>query len=193
MQCRFCLETGGHALISPCKCRGSVKYIHAECRRKWVIVDDIIQEERLLCSICKAPLYENLETLFIQPQENQLSSVIIFKPFESALVMYLILPRFNLYPSSSIHNTLFSSHVFIQCFYTLLYLLHARIKNLRLYGHVILYRRSYIHVLFHALFLYYFFKDANILMGLASNMSLAVYLKEHNEILSTVNEMLIKN
>jgi hypothetical protein len=193
MQCRFCLETGGQALISPCKCRGSVKYIHAECRRKWVIVDDTIREDRLLCSICKAPLYENLETICVQPEQNHLSSVIIFKPFQSALVMYFILPRFNLYPSTSIQNSLFSSHVFVQCFYILLYLLHARIKNLGLYGRVILYRRSYIHVIFHALFLYYFFKDANILMGLASNMSLAVYLKEHNEILSNVNEMLIKN
>ena len=193
MQCRFCLEIDEQALISPCKCRGSVKYIHAECRRKWVIVNDTIQEDRLLCSICKAPLYENLETLFVQPEQNNLSSVIIFNPFQSALVIYFILPRFNLYPSSSIQNTLFSSHVFIQCFYTLLYLLHARVKNLRLYGRVVLYRRSYIHVLFHALFLYYFFKDTNILMGLASNMSLAVYLKEHNEILSNINEILIKN
>jgi len=49
------------------------------------------------------------------------------------------------------------------------------------------------HILFHALFLWFFFKDGNLLMALASNISLVVYRHEHMFILSDINEKIIKN
>ena len=35
--CRFCLEPKeeNNALISPCKCLGSIKYVHIQCIKKW--------------------------------------------------------------------------------------------------------------------------------------------------------------
>jgi hypothetical protein len=176
MQCRFCLEIGTE-LISPCKCRGSIQYIHPECRKKWVVVNDEIQKDRLLCSLCKEPLYCNLETLCVIPKKYTLVSVMLFKPFQTALFMYYIIPQFKLYPSQSFNYSIYSSHAFIHCFYILLYLLHMRIKNPALYSELIIKRKSYLYVLFHALFLYYFFKDLNLLMGIASNITLGLYLQ----------------
>ena len=38
-ECRVCLESSdneNNRIIAPCKCEGSVKYIHVECLKKWV-------------------------------------------------------------------------------------------------------------------------------------------------------------
>ena len=35
IKCRVCFESHGK-IISPCLCRGSVKYIHEECMNKWI-------------------------------------------------------------------------------------------------------------------------------------------------------------
>lgn len=53
-QCRICLENEINAsvLISPCRCQGSVKYIHEECLKTWLVS----QEEDLeqgQCELCK--------------------------------------------------------------------------------------------------------------------------------------------
>ena len=34
MSCRICLEENGR-FISPCKCRGTMKYVHAHCLEEW--------------------------------------------------------------------------------------------------------------------------------------------------------------
>lgn len=33
--CRNCHETGGDDLFSPCKCTGSMKYVHKSCLNQW--------------------------------------------------------------------------------------------------------------------------------------------------------------
>lgn len=52
--CRICYEPGiqGNELISPCSCVGSIKYIHFQCLKKWIIE----QKENMPffhCEICK--------------------------------------------------------------------------------------------------------------------------------------------
>ncbi|CAD8138991.1 unnamed protein product [Paramecium octaurelia] len=63
--CRICFSSKAseiNPLISPCKCEGSVKYIHLECLQKWIGIqlkikqgDHFIQYlcKRLDCEICK--------------------------------------------------------------------------------------------------------------------------------------------
>ena len=35
--CRICRsEDDGRPLFYPCKCRGSIKYVHAECLESWL-------------------------------------------------------------------------------------------------------------------------------------------------------------
>ena len=62
--CRFCLEDGTNSnpLICPCKCSGSVRYVHLKCIRQWLDTRlNISHEEHctivkwtpLTCEICK--------------------------------------------------------------------------------------------------------------------------------------------
>jgi hypothetical protein len=47
MSCRICFESQ-EPLYSPCRCDGSIKYIHEECLLKWVLVTN-----RSACELCK--------------------------------------------------------------------------------------------------------------------------------------------
>jgi len=47
MSCRICFESEG-PLYTPCRCDGSIKYIHEKCLLKWVLVTD-----RSACELCK--------------------------------------------------------------------------------------------------------------------------------------------
>jgi hypothetical protein len=47
MSCRICFESEG-PLCTPCRCDGSIKYIHEKCLLKWVLVTD-----RSACELCK--------------------------------------------------------------------------------------------------------------------------------------------
>jgi hypothetical protein len=61
--CRICLETaaesaseatgGGEALISPCGCRGSVKFVHASCIGRWQRLQTVAESGT--CDLCSCP------------------------------------------------------------------------------------------------------------------------------------------
>jgi hypothetical protein len=50
MACRICFESEG-TLYTPCKCKGSIEYIHEACLLTWIRGDD----ERSNCELCKEP------------------------------------------------------------------------------------------------------------------------------------------
>ncbi len=50
MACRICFESEG-ILCAPCKCKGSIEYIHEECLLTWIRGND----ERSNCELCKEP------------------------------------------------------------------------------------------------------------------------------------------
>lgn len=70
LQCRICLSEGtdDEKLLCPCDCKGSIKYVHAECMRRWVHLrtakdskeSDLPLKSTLLsegtCELCKAQL-----------------------------------------------------------------------------------------------------------------------------------------
>lgn len=33
--CRICLDDDPHSLYSPCRCRGSIKFVHSHCLTRW--------------------------------------------------------------------------------------------------------------------------------------------------------------
>ncbi|XP_026191683.1 uncharacterized protein LOC34619087, partial [Cyclospora cayetanensis] len=66
MQCRICLLEGnqeGDPLISPCDCKGSIRFVHLECLRHWITGRLNFHEQQqkpifvrqLLCELCKIP------------------------------------------------------------------------------------------------------------------------------------------
>jgi hypothetical protein len=51
--CRICLEEDSYEYISPCLCKGTQKYIHVECLKKWRNINSHNIEKRDSCEICK--------------------------------------------------------------------------------------------------------------------------------------------
>jgi hypothetical protein len=53
-KCRICFENKSQnlPLISPCLCEGSIKYVHQNCLKKWLIKSNI-KPELAKCEICK--------------------------------------------------------------------------------------------------------------------------------------------
>lgn len=62
--CRFCLDAGvpGEELLSVCECRGSQKWVHGACLRRWQLSvqlsvnrpEDVASEERhRICGLCR--------------------------------------------------------------------------------------------------------------------------------------------
>lgn len=65
--CKYCLETGSSddVLISPCKCKGSMRFVHRKCLKQWgmrkvfSVENDyisILYWEDMQCDLCQAPL-----------------------------------------------------------------------------------------------------------------------------------------
>jgi E3 ubiquitin-protein ligase DOA10 len=66
--CRICLDeedTPENPFITPCKCDGSMKFIHLTCLREWLDSKRVQQKlegvysyywEELSCELCKEPL-----------------------------------------------------------------------------------------------------------------------------------------
>ncbi|KAI9020769.1 hypothetical protein CLU79DRAFT_755438 [Phycomyces nitens] len=58
--CKICLEKDDiHSLISPCKCKGSMKYIHASCMASWrnSLMESGRDNDLYHCQLCKHRLY----------------------------------------------------------------------------------------------------------------------------------------
>jgi len=51
MQCRICLDDE-KPFLQPCKCSGTMGYVHAHCLRHWI---DIQQNEIPTCELCNTP------------------------------------------------------------------------------------------------------------------------------------------
>lgn len=54
--CKICYG-GGRNLISPCDCKGSIKYIHKHCLLKWIKIS-----ESKKCEICNSKYRVNIIT-----------------------------------------------------------------------------------------------------------------------------------
>ena len=110
-QCRICMEgeNSTSPLLSPCKCAGSIKYIHEECLKTWLVShnEDIAES---CCELCKTPLLVEFKMRHkCQPRQscgNGLNSC-MFVPILVAIVVilfiivYLLSDRFLTSASSS--------------------------------------------------------------------------------------------
>ena len=48
MECRICFDSTNEPLISPCKCTGSMQWVHRTCLQKWI---NIKKDNK--CPVCK--------------------------------------------------------------------------------------------------------------------------------------------
>ena len=54
--CKICYEkdeTSENKLIDPCICQGSMRYVHQDCLKTWIINQEKVNPENAKCEICK--------------------------------------------------------------------------------------------------------------------------------------------
>jgi hypothetical protein len=83
LQCRICFESekGKNRLISPCKCSGSMKYVHEECLKLWILSSNM-DVKSSSCELCRE--------LFLM--HVQLSRVCSLKNFNQECFNIFIFP-----------------------------------------------------------------------------------------------------
>ena len=186
MQCRFCLETDNKPMISPCRCSGTVKYVHKECIHKWVFQDDQIIEERNNCSICKDTIFK----FEFVPLHTEINNVILSNATAINMLIQYLYVVFILTPNDSL-NVMYVSHALMQFLYITIYIDNFRVKNLQLYHTLACERYGYTLYIFYILSLIAVFKYEHLVCSIMNNMIITVQWKEHLHTLSRVNECLI--
>lgn len=188
MQCRFCLDEIGE-MMAPCRCLGSIQYIHMDCLRRWVVQDGIINEDRIICDLCKTPMFR-LETI---PERHNIEINIMYNATMAGIMVQYVFMVYNAYQLIRPIDNMKTAQVFTQCLYLWLYIKYFRIKNVYIYLDIMLTRGSYIYIAAYLYFMYFFFHGNYIMMGFAMNLTLTANWHEHIVILTKVNDFLVKN
>lgn len=188
MECRFCLDTGID-MISPCRCTGSVKYIHPDCLYRWVREDDVLILERLNCSLCKAPLFP----LEVIPDPHERPYTILYSPLVvMAIVQYIFISGGMLTTPSGL-NVIQNAQITIHLIYSALFWNYMTIRNYTIYTRLLIERRIYMIWLCHLYCIYSFIFDQNMPMLLVSGMCINLEWHQHVYLLNRVNDFLLKN
>ena len=76
MFCRICLEEGGE-LIHPCRCSGTMKYVHPHCMQEWFYQNIDITR----CEICHHPFTFKTHKTVLQRIITKLSDVLLMEVY----------------------------------------------------------------------------------------------------------------
>ena len=132
-RCKICLEeeTKNNPLISPCLCTGSIRYIHNDCLKKW-IVEQKTSVFDAKCEICKTAynidfIFENIlnkhkKSKFIR-KEGSLTIMFILFIFGSDWAVNTFLFKQWLKEKDCLHHILLASYgiAFLFCVWILYY------------------------------------------------------------------------
>lgn len=191
-ECRICYETEGK-FVSPCKCAGSMKYVHQTCLTAWRAYSD----QYSACPVCmtryndgrKLLEYENnvhLEDYFIDGSTS-------FKLILATIAAVLLgpIPKGKHATTSVvgclsiIYHALFASY----CFIKYMILLKA-VKHRRLYFG---YAAKYLWLpVIHGALLYYLSDDPLVFI-LPHTIGSQMYLNYHMDIIYKINVIVYNN
>jgi hypothetical protein len=125
MTCRICFETEG-PLYSPCKCNGSVKYVHGACLLQWIQTRTCGIKDT--CELCK----ESYAIKYNYPLERDILGTNLYNylfigpswHIASTCIITIFLNR--LHTPYSAETLYFLSHMGYQLTYMTLYWLYVR-------------------------------------------------------------------
>jgi len=123
--CRICFdqETIDKPLITPCKCKGSSKYIHEECLSTWILSQ--LSEEKKKCEICKYTYHIKITTIQkCDPRESFSQNphfacyllIIILITALLIILVYIIVDKGYINPYKNIFYFLGLTAIFILAF-----------------------------------------------------------------------------
>ena len=124
--CRFCLSADiSNSFITPCKCIGTVQYVHKECLKQWIQITEIPEHKRL-CQLCMTEYtyvrrypYENL----FQPHTSQTWFLL------SRVYIFLILGNYAYFFFFSKLDNFYAHRTYMLCDYRISECSHYGIDN----------------------------------------------------------------
>ena len=194
-QCRFCLESKADVLnpfISPCPCKGSVKYIHQLCLYRWVYMDH--EDLKLICSICKTPFFKDyLPLLEVIPKRDTVSDFLL----ESPLLLLFICHYLGIFISAltggdpdeltTVH--IYFSQILLHSLYAILLAISVQVNNTSEYIRESCFK--YANTLLGHSIAIYIMLNGYPFLTLPIAASLTIYWHTHKTTLQTLNKMLI--
>ena len=138
--CRICfeIETAAAPVISPCECNGSMKFIHENCLKKW-IMSKTNDPATFNCDICKAQLRMEMKSNYevsCKTLKEEIFKILIFPIIILAVTTIVLLILIYLLTSLS-HNKLstsgkvYLSIVMVACVAMDLLVIYMWIKSIR--------------------------------------------------------------
>ena len=192
--CRFCLDTerdSGQPFITPCVCKGSVKYIHSSCLKKWVIADETYIEERLLCSICKTPFQlAPLET--IPPRIGYTLTILnngllVTTVHEYAYLLYVTVWKIP----GPYDRGVVTIHACMMLLYAFLMWLNFDVRNMGMYRSMYIGGHRWIVPCLHVALLVECYNNGTFNSFFISKLLIQFYWMEHVRILKKINEAIV--
>ena len=203
-QCRFCLESDEEGeenpLINPCDCKGSAKYVHWDCLRRWAKTNPVANGHS--CKVCTSEFHVELfAPLEVIPPETLSTLYLENTSLLSFLVQFLyILARARLHSMNGevpteefAWNILLQIQAFTHVLYVASFISNWRVQNRLLYLKVLW--NSYLPriLVAHAGSIYFIFTQESVWMCFATYILLSRYWPEHIRTLIAVNTHVMKD
>jgi hypothetical protein len=203
MACRICFESEG-LLLSPCRCDGSIKYVHSNCLVRWDHMRP--DESQGTCELCKeayAMAYNDpLETDLLAPNPR---SFLLINPswhIASSCICTILLNRIISLPNPTLYLYIHLTYQSLYLLFMSLYI-HYTVRNLTVYlaywtnyyARFILSGHFLLLVITIALYTEKYYNSL-ILLGVLNQCYLCVYPLVHTSILTRMNKgriLLVRN
>jgi len=165
--CRFCLDDTnlrGNELVSPCRCIGSIEFVHEKCLIRWRSIAPPALAD--ICQMCRVPYTTYHLRIEVLPNEHGFTYQLLICPYIFTFGFKYVCFMFSGVLGKNYENAL-SLIQYHQIFFHLIYFISfyrkARINNKRQY--LIQFRKGYrfLVILFHFWFWYFAYQQENLI------------------------------
>lgn len=198
-QCRFCLSSNDaeiNQLISPCNCKGSIKFVHSNCLNRWRYVD--IERNGRTCSLCMTRyILPRLYEYEVVPKLNTLTLYVINYPgltlsFYHYIFIVIISSSQNTNTLQNIQTIYNGSQYIFHGIYAVLLAQNWKVHNKAMYFAHVKTIWPFLFLAFHGLLLSLFQQSPQCIGPLLS-FYLGVYWKFHTRVLQKINERVLES
>ena len=189
--CRFCHESTP-TLLTPCRCDGSMKYIHRGCILRWATMGGYLDESKLTCSLCMTPYMIPEIRMEQLVTGNHGVDFALYNSVSVYIIMNYLSVLAGVHTGQSVANTLMLSQTTIYGLYIFLFCRYLRIENMDMYADIFFRRRAYFYWMIHLYASYSAYNGHFALMSLTAMIMHRILWNEHILTLRLVNEELLK-
>jgi E3 ubiquitin-protein ligase DOA10 len=189
--CRFCLDSRNSKqdpLITPCECRGSMRYIHTDCLRHWRLLNP--GRNGSMCLLCfHAYTLSFDDVLEVVPNEGSMAVFFIRMPAVLFLfVNYIAIFHYTLLPRRAQHYDIIEGYEYaFQILYFLVFITQWNVKHKKLYF-THLFTKSFFFLVFIHLASNVYIHQHDFITGLIPmNVAMSYYWIYHKRALHAIN------